>query len=96
MQVYWEFNVVFVFFSLCPNKLSNTGWVDFAAFLLTVVTMARFELFQSQSTLVVSLLTDSVKHEIRKAFTFSSDESSLSIKPNDAQIQMVRKSVKWF
>lgn len=56
--------------------------------------MARFELFQSQTTLVMSLLTDSAKHEIRKAFTCSSDEPSLSIKTNDAQIQMVRKSVK--
>ncbi|KAI2656245.1 Zinc finger protein 568 [Labeo rohita] len=51
---------------------------------------------ESQTTLVVSLLTDTAKHEIRKAFTCSSDVSSLSIKPNDTQIQMLNSIMERF
>lgn len=55
--------------------------------------MARYELFQSQTTLVMSLLTDTAKLEIRKTFTSSYDESHLTIKSDDTQIHMVLKSV---
>uniref|UniRef100_A0A8C2KSP5 C2H2-type domain-containing protein n=1 Tax=Cyprinus carpio TaxID=7962 RepID=A0A8C2KSP5_CYPCA len=58
--------------------------------------MARFELFQSQSTLIMSLLTDAANHEIRKAFTCSSDESSLTVKPTNTQIQMLNSIMERF
>jgi len=51
--------------------------------------MARYKLFQSQTTLVMSLLTDTAKLEIRKTFTCSNDESHLTINSNDTQIHMV-------
>lgn len=53
--------------------------------------MSSYELFQSQTTLVMSLLVDTAKQEIQKAFTCNPGESCfhLTVKSNDAQSQLV-------